>query len=186
MGKKIILAENAGFCFGVQRAVDLSLNNSEDTNNIYTLGPLIHNNDVVKKLKKNNIHEVEVDKISQLTPGTKVILRSHGVEKSVISNLKEKGLNIVDATCPYVTNIHKKVEKYHNNGYAIAIVGDCDHPEVIGINGWCDNSAIITKDGSDFNTIDNFPKKLCIVTQTTNKLSNFVKAVGEATKLTKE
>ncbi|MBU5316841.1 bifunctional 4-hydroxy-3-methylbut-2-enyl diphosphate reductase/30S ribosomal protein S1 [Clostridium bornimense] len=186
MGKKIILAENAGFCFGVQRAVDLSLNNSEENNNIYTLGPLIHNNDVVNKLKKNHIYEADVNEVSKLTPGTKVILRSHGVEKSVISDLQEQKLDIVDATCPYVTNIHKKVEKYYNNGYAIAIVGDANHPEVIGINGWCDNSAIITKDGSDFDEIENFPKKLCIVCQTTNKLSNFEKAVEEATRLTKE
>lgn len=173
---KVILATNAGFCFGVKRAVEEALKARKAYNvPIYTLGPLIHNNDVVNMLQKEEIYEVDLCDIDKLNKGDVIVIRSHGVSKKILETLKEKGLNIIDATCPYVSNIHKYVEKYHNQNYKIIILGDKNHPEVSGINGWCDDTAIITKDGSDLN---NIPKKVCVVSQTTEKKENWEKLLN--------
>jgi small subunit ribosomal protein S1/4-hydroxy-3-methylbut-2-en-1-yl diphosphate reductase len=169
--KNIILAQNAGFCYGVKRAVDTAINTKKKyKSKIYTLGPLIHNNDVVEFLKENQIYPIEIENIDLLNKNDVIIIRSHGIPKSTFDKLNIKGLTVVDATCPYVKNIHKKVEKYHELGYDIIIVGDKNHPEVIGINGWCNNEAIITRDGKDISRIQN---KTCVVSQTTEKLENF-------------
>lgn len=169
--REVILANNAGFCFGVQRAVEEALRIQKEENaKIYTLGPLIHNNDVVKFLEKNDIFSVELNDIDKLNEGDVIVIRSHGVSEEVLSILKEKKLKVTNATCPFVTNIQKKVKKYSNEGYHIVILGDKDHPEVIGINGWCNNSAIITKDG---NLEGDIPQKVCVVSQTTEKMKNW-------------
>ena len=97
--------------------------------------------------------------------------------------LESKGLIIIDATCPFVTNIQKKVNKYSKEGYQIVILGDKDHPEVIGINGWCNNSAIITKDGEFHGRI---PNKVCVVSQTTEKEENWVNTIKNLSVITKE
>jgi small subunit ribosomal protein S1 len=182
--KEILLAESAGFCFGVKRAVDEALNIKKSySKRIYTLGPLIHNNDVVNLLKENDIYPIDLNNISDLQEGDVVIIRSHGVPENVYSELKSKSLVIIDATCPYVSNIQKKAKKYHDIGYTIVIVGDNEHPEVIGINGWCDNKAIISKDGSNLN---NLPNKVCVVSQTTEKQENWQKVLNIIIKSCKE
>lgn len=173
--KKITLSKNAGFCFGVQRAVEEAIKIKNELNKkIYTLGPLIHNKDVVNYLEKNNIYEIEYNSIDSLEPNDTIVIRSHGVGKDIFDALKDKKLNIVNATCPYVTNIQKKVDKYSKLGYRIIILGDKNHPEVIGINGWCNNSAIITSDG---NFEVELPKKVCVVSQTTEKIANWKKTI---------
>ena len=104
--KKITLAENAGFCFGVQRAVEEAIKiQKQYSKKIYTLGPLIHNNDVVKFLEENNIYSVEFENIDMLKEGDVIVIRSHGVGIEVIESLKARNLIVVNATCPYVTNI---------------------------------------------------------------------------------
>ncbi|MBP2031844.1 4-hydroxy-3-methylbut-2-enyl diphosphate reductase [Clostridium algifaecis] len=182
---KVVLADNAGFCFGVKRAVEEALNskNKYSEKRIYTLGPLIHNNDVVNRLKEKDIYPIELDDIDNIDKNSVIIIRSHGVSKKVFDIIKEKGISIVNATCPYVLNIQKKVQKYSNLGYSILIVGDKYHPEVKGINGWCKNNAIISKDGSD---LSNLPAKLCIVSQTTEKQINFQKVLNVVVKNCKE
>ncbi|MGL4989973.1 MAG: 4-hydroxy-3-methylbut-2-enyl diphosphate reductase [Sarcina sp.] len=167
MKREIILAENAGFCFGVKRAVDetLKIKDSIDKG-IYTLGPLIHNKDVVNDLEKKNIKSINLDNIEFLNKDDVVVIRSHGVKEDVLSTLEKNGLKVANATCPYVTNIQRKAKEYYEKGYQIVIVGDENHPEVIGINGWCNDSAIITSD-VDNNLV--FPKKVCVVSQTTEK-----------------
>jgi (E)-4-hydroxy-3-methyl-but-2-enyl pyrophosphate reductase len=163
--KRITLADSAGFCFGVKRAVDTALNMKEKyKNEIYTLGPLIHNNDVVNFLKENSILPIELENISSLKENDTIIIRSHGVSEEALNILKKNKLNIIDATCPYVENIHSKVKKYYDLGYNVIIVGDKDHPEVIGINGWCNDSAVIVKSGLELSDI---PNKVCVVSQTT-------------------
>lgn len=180
----IILADRAGFCFGVKRAVDEALDVKKKYNKpVYTFGPLIHNNDVVKLLIKNSIFPVEFDEIDHLNEGDVIIIRSHGVSLSILEILRQKKLNIIDATCPYVSNIQRKVQKYYGEGYSIIIVGDKSHPEVIGINGWCQDNAIISKDGSD---IDSLPTKVCVVSQTTEKQDNWNKVLSKVTNLSKE
>ena len=182
--KEILLADKAGFCFGVKRAVDTALNKKKEyTDNIYTLGPLIHNNDVVELLKENNIYSIGNDDINKLDEDNVVIIRSHGVSEDILNTLKNKKLNIVDATCPYVNNIQMKVNNYYKLGYSILIVGDENHPEVIGINGWCDNSAIISKDGEN---LENLPRKICVVSQTTEKQSNWHKVLNKVIDQCKE
>ena len=173
--RNVILAKEAGFCFGVKRAVDETLKAKKQyKKNIYTLGPLIHNTDVVKYLEEKQIFAIELSDIDKLQANDVIIIRSHGVSKEVIKQLKKKGLIIINATCPFVTNIQKKVEKFSEEGYTIVIQGDENHPEVIGINGWCNNSAIITKDGS-LPRLDS--KKVCLVSQTTEKVENYNKTL---------
>lgn len=182
--KNIILAKNAGFCFGVKRAVDTSLDEQIKQNKtIYTLGPLIHNNDVVEFLKENKIYPIDITEVDKLQAGDTIIIRSHGVPEATIKYLNYLNLNIVDATCPFVTNIQKKVQKYSNLGYKIIILGDKEHPEVVGINGWCNDNAIIYKDG---NLNDEAPKKVCAVSQTTEKNRNWEKMISALSTSTKE
>lgn len=169
--REVILAQNAGFCFGVQRAVDEAIKIQEKHNKkIYTLGPLIHNNDVVKYLESNNIFSIEFGDITELSKGDVIVIRSHGVSEAIIDALEKKELTVINATCPFVANIQKKVKKYSKEGYHIVILGDKNHPEVIGINGWCNDKAIITKDGTFEGEI---PHKVCLVAQTTEKFKNW-------------
>jgi len=168
---EVILANNAGFCFGVQRAVNEALKIQKEHNaRIYTLGPLIHNNDVVKFLEENNIFSIELENIDKLNKGDVIVIRSHGVSEAILDILKKKQLTVLNATCPFVTIIQKKVKKYSKEGYHIVILGDENHPEVIGINGWCENKAIITKDGT---FKEGIPQKVCVVAQTTEKMKNW-------------
>lgn len=181
---RITLAASAGFCFGVKRAVDIALTMKEKYNSkVYTLGPLIHNNDVVDFLKENLIFPIELDSISSLKENDTIIIRSHGVSEEILNFLKKNNFNIVDATCPYVENIHKKVEKYYKLGYNIIIVGDKNHPEVIGINGWCNDSALIFKNGEDVVSI---PRKVCVVAQTTERQSTWEEVLTSIISSSKE
>lgn len=173
MFKEVIMAENAGFCFGVKRAVDKSTDlNKSKNSNIYTFGPLVHNNDVINTLREKGINPINISDLDKLSSEDTIIIRSHGVSPKVMEAIKNTGVQITDATCPYVSAIHKRVRKYYDLGYQIIIVGDENHPEVIGSNGWCYNSAIITKDGSNLAISSS---KVCIVAQTTEKKANLKK-----------
>ncbi|WP_099335665.1 bifunctional 4-hydroxy-3-methylbut-2-enyl diphosphate reductase/30S ribosomal protein S1 [Clostridium cadaveris] len=185
MNKQVILASNAGFCFGVKRAVDEALEVKEQHPGItvYTLGPLIHNSHAVNFLKDKNIEPIELENIETLKPNDFIIIRSHGIPKDIYEYLKEKKLNIIDATCPFVTKIQKKAEEYYKRGYKIIIVGDGNHPEVIGINGWCNNSSIFYKNGEFSEELTN---KVCVLSQTTERQENFEKAIEYVSKHCKE
>lgn len=180
----ISLADKSGFCFGVKRAVDEALCAREKFNRkIYTLGPLIHNDDVVNYLKENDIFPISIEDIDKLDQDDVIIIRSHGVSSNLLNYLQEKGLQVINATCPYVSNIQEKANKYYKLGYKIVIIGDKNHPEVIGINGWCNNEAIISKDGMD---IDYIPPKICVLSQTTEKQENWEKVLNVLIKESKE
>jgi len=183
---EIILADKAGFCFGVKRAVEMTekeLKNSDDK--IYSLGPLIHNPQAVKKFEEKGLKTI--DEIGEIN-NSKVVIRSHGVSKEVVDKMVEQNLDIIDSTCPYVKSVHKKVEEFHKQGYNIVIVGDKNHPEIIGINGWCNNEAFIINSEEE---ALNLPKmdKVCVVSQTTNTqekfitLSHIVKDKGDEVKI---
>ncbi|MDW7667590.1 MAG: 4-hydroxy-3-methylbut-2-enyl diphosphate reductase [Bacillota bacterium] len=175
--KKIEKAEHLGTCFGVERALEITYNALEDDKHIYCYGDLIHNNDVKKELENkglivlNDVNSIENEK------SDKIIFRSHGVSKSVYEESRNKGLEIIDATCPKVKKIHKIVQDCYNNDYTIILFGNKDHPELIGIKGWCNNEALIFQDLEDFkskeNQINN--KKFCVVFQTTYNLNKFEK-----------
>ncbi len=175
--KKIEKAKYLGTCFGVERALEITYNALEDDKHIYCYGDLIHNNDVKKELENkglivlNDVNSIENEK------SDKIIFRSHGVSKSVYEESRNKGLEIIDATCPKVKKIHKIVQDCYNNDYTIILFGNKDHPELIGIKGWCNNEALIFKDLEDFkskeNQINNM--KFCVVFQTTYNLNKFEK-----------
>ena len=188
---EIVIADHAGFCFGVKRATDIvSKELSSKDKNFYSLGPLIHNPQVVKDFEKkglkviNSMEDVEKDKIKD----SKVIIRSHGVSKSVTDNMAKIGLDYKDTTCPYVKSIYKKVVEYKKEGYDIIIIGDSNHPEVIGINGWCNNKAYIINSLEEANALPNM-NKVCVVSQTTNtkekfeSLSNIIREKGNEVKI---
>ncbi len=181
---EVTLANKAGFCFGVKRAVEETIRLREKYNkDIYTLGPLIHNNDVVKSLEEKGIHSITLEEAYNLKKNDVVVIRSHGVGKDVFDHLRKNNVIIENGTCPYVRNIQQKVEEYYNKGYNIIIVGDDKHPEVIGINGWCNDTAIISKDGEN---IDAIKSKVCVVSQTTEKQSNWEKVLNRIISLAKE
>ncbi len=167
---EIIIADNAGFCFGVKRAVDITTTELLNSNsNIYSLGPLIHNPQVVKSFEEKGLKTI--DEIEEIKNG-RVIIRSHGVSKSIIDKISDMSLDIIDSTCPYVKSVHKRVEEYQNQGYNIVIIGDASHPEIIGINGWCKNQAFIVNSLEEARNLSKMDK-ICVVSQTTNTQEKF-------------
>lgn len=163
--KKIILDKNAGFCFGVKRACDTAFAVAKESKEmICSYGPLIHNEEVIKCLEMKGV--VTMESIEALKPEGKTIIRSHGVGEDVYKLLKEKSIEIIDCTCPYVTKIHRIVKEYSEKGYTILIAGDPDHPEVQGILGWCNGNGYGVNEQK---TVDNIPvyDKICLVSQTT-------------------
>ena len=180
---KVKVAETAGFCFGVKRAVDKVYQLIEEgTHPIYTLGPIIHNEEVVTDLAAKGVQVIEEKDLTSLTEGT-VVIRSHGVGKAIYQELKENHLNYVDVTCPFVLKIHRIVEKQSHAGKHVVIFGDPDHPEVKGICGWCQGSYTVLKGRKD--TEQFTPpngKDICVVSQTTfnyNKFKELVEILRE-------
>lgn len=135
---EIILAKSAGFCFGVKRAVDYAYSKA-GKGDIYTYGPIIHNKEVTCDLDKKGVRVIE--NLHDVKSG-EVIIRSHGVPPSVYEALEKRSIEYTDCTCPFVKKIHNIVKDNYNKGKRIIIVGNKSHPEIIGINGWCQNSAI--------------------------------------------
>ncbi|MBZ2173794.1 bifunctional 4-hydroxy-3-methylbut-2-enyl diphosphate reductase/30S ribosomal protein S1 [Schnuerera sp. xch1] len=170
---KIYLAKNAGYCFGVKRAVEIAEKTIEESKdvNVSSLGPLTHNPQVVNKFSEKGLRVI--DKIDNLD-GDKIIIRSHGIPYNIQKKIEDSNIELIDCTCPYVKSIHKKVEEYNKKGYQVIIVGDRNHPEVIGINGWCNNEAIVVNSEEDAINIINYDK-ICVVSQTTNTLEKFEK-----------
>jgi len=169
---EIIISKHAGFCFGVERAINTALETIKNEEIVYSFGPLVHNQQVVDYLKDKGI--ITVDSIEDLKDKEvgAVIIRSHGLPKHTIEEIEKLGFKIVDCTCPFVKSVHKKVSEYSDKGYNISIIGDKDHPEVIGINGWCNNAAYIVNTVEDANNLE-FMDKVCIVSQTTNNIDKF-------------
>ena len=179
---EIRLAKSAGFCFGVKRAVEQVYNQAENGKNIYTYGPIIHNEEVVKDLEKKGVQVIEEENLEDIKEGT-VIIRSHGVEKAVCEHIQALGLQCVDATCPFVKRIHKVVEKESALGKQIVIVGSAVHPEVMGIMGWSESPAIVIETEEEADKID-LPtdREICVVSQTTFNYIKFHKIVEKLTK----
>ncbi len=173
--KEVRVAKSAGFCFGVQRAVDTVYEQVEKgILPIYTYGPIIHNEVVVKDLEEKGVRVIESrEELERLTEGT-VIIRSHGVGKEIYDLLESKGLTCVDATCPFVKKIHRIVEKESAAGRQIVIIGNDKHPEVEGIKGWCKDPAYVveTAEQAKFFRVPE-GKQLCIVSQTTFNYKKF-------------
>ena len=180
---KIKVAKTAGFCFGVKRAVDKVYELIESGGQaIYTLGPIIHNEEVVSDLERRGVRVIAEEELDTLNRGT-VVIRSHGVGRHVYENLETRGLDYVDVTCPFVLKIHRIVERESAAGRHIVIIGDKDHPEVRGICGWCQGSYTVLKDLEEAENFTPDPQKpLSVVSQTTfnyNKFKDLVEILGK-------
>lgn len=169
---EIIISKNAGFCFGVERAMNTALETIKNEEIVYSYGPLVHNQQVVNFLEDKGLITIDsIDDLLNKQIGS-VIIRSHGLPKHTIDEIEKLGFRIVDCTCPYVKSVHKKVSEYSDKGYDIVIIGDKNHPEVIGINGWCSNKAYIVNTIEDANKLEPMDR-VCVVSQTTNNMDKF-------------
>ncbi len=140
---EVLLAKTAGFCFGVKRAIDMVYDQVEK-GNVYTYGPIIHNEEVIKDLESKGVRIIHsIDDFDQIQGDGIVVIRSHGVEKSIYDKVKEKNMELVDATCPFVKKIHNIVNQDSKDGRKIIIIGDISHPEVQGIMGWCNGEPVV-------------------------------------------
>ena len=181
---EVIVAKTAGFCFGVERAVNQVYDQiKHGSGPIYTLGPIIHNEGVVRDLEEKGVKVLNSEnEISALTEGT-VIIRSHGVGKHIYDMLKAQGVQIVDATCPFVKKIHRIVQEQNLQGRRVIIIGDETHPEVEGIKGWGDARTMVVKNEEQMEKLPSFTgEKLCIVSQTTfnyNKFQDLVEKISK-------
>lgn len=178
---EVNLAKTAGFCFGVRRAVD-KVYEEAGKEQVYTYGPIIHNSEVVSDLEQRGVKVLrsreELEKISEGT----VIIRSHGVAKDIYELIRQKGLHLVDATCPFVLKIHRIVEKASAEGKQILIIGSAEHPEVEGIRGWCSGEVHVISDAEGLSEVDFGGKQTCVVSQTTfnyNKFQDIVEIIKE-------
>ena len=182
---KVIKAKTAGFCFGVKRAVDTVYEQVEKCGGrqIYTYGPIIHNEEVVKDMERKGVTVLRSEEELDALEDGIVIIRSHGVEKRIYDKLNARGIGIVDATCPFVKKIHDIVSEQSAQGKYIVIIGNPEHPEVRGIRGWAGERACVIQNSDD---AENFSpdknEKICIVSQTTfnyNKFKDLVEIISE-------
>ena len=175
---KVKVAETAGFCFGVKRAVDkvYELIDTEQKP-IFTLGPIIHNEGVVADLEARGVHvitEADLDSPDDTLQNGTVVIRSHGVGKPIYDKLKEKNISYVDVTCPFVLKNHRIVEKESLAGNHIIIIGDKDHPEVQGICGWCQGPYTVIRNKEEAEAfVPPKGKKISFVSQTTFNYNKF-------------
>ena len=181
---EIIVAKTAGFCFGVKRAVEKVYEQTETAGKpIYTYGPIIHNEEVVKDLEKRGVCVLETEEELKNLTGGVVVIRSHGVSRHIYQILEERGIQVVDATCPFVRKIHRIVEEQTAAGRKVIIIGNSAHPEVEGIKGWGNDDTLAVDSPEEVEKVS-FPPgtKVCIVSQTTfnyNKFKELVEKFSE-------
>lgn len=168
---EIKLAKNYGFCFGVKRAIEIA----EESKNATTMGPLIHNNEEINRLKEN-FDVTTAHSMDEIGDSSRVIIRTHGIVKEDLETLKSSKKEIIDATCPFVTKPQEIVEKMSKEKYKIIIFGDENHPEVKGVKSYAVNEAIVILSVEELKNIPLGPK-IAIVSQTTRKFVEFMKIV---------
>ena len=170
---KVIVAENCGFCPGVRSAISTAEKILRQERDVYSLGPIIHNKDVVERLAKAGLKTV--DSVEEIGSGT-VLIRSHGAAPEQIARIKEKKLNIIDATCVLVKRVQQIAKQLNDSGYKVVIIGNENHPEIQAVMG-CGRDVVVVADESD---LDKLPKngKLGIVCQTTQSPEHFGKMLG--------
>ncbi len=176
---EVKLAKTAGFCFGVKRAVDTVYEEIEKRKGpIYTYGPIIHNEEVVRDLEEKGVRVVENLKELLNLPKGPVIIRSHGVAEEVYTAIQRAGMECVDATCPFVKKIHRIVSEASNKGETVIIIGNDKHPEVEGVKGWCRTPVYVVKTEKEVQELElQEGEKLCIVSQTTFNYKKFKELV---------
>ncbi len=182
---EVIVAENAGFCFGVKRAVKMAFDAAGEEH-VHTLGPLIHNPQVVERLTEKGVRQVS--ELSEVKEGT-VILRSHGVTSpQVVADAQAAGLRVIDATCPFVTNAQRYAKQLVDEGYQVVMVGNRNHPETQSVLGHAGGDILVTEDFEEIQKrLNRFPKKrVGIISQTTQTYGTFSEIVVQCLKICEE
>ena len=169
---EINLAKNYGFCFGVKRAIEIA----EESQNATTMGPLIHNNEEINRLKMN-FDVTTAHTMDEIGDSSRVIIRTHGIVKEDLATLKASNKEVIDATCPFVTKPQEIVEEMSQSGYKIIIFGDDNHPEVKGVKSYAVNEPIVILGVEELKNVPLGPK-IAIVSQTTRKYTEFMKIVN--------
>lgn len=173
---EIIMAKRAGFCFGVKRAIDITIDKAkEEKEGLYTLGPIIHNPQVIERLQQEGIsplgeNELDSRKISAL------IIRTHGIPHQTHESILARGIKIIDATCPFVKNAQHYAKLLKENGYQVVILGDRNHPEVRGIVSYAGDDAIVLDEDT---TLPKLKPKVGVVVQTTQPIEALKKALSQ-------
>lgn len=180
---RVIIADQAGVCFGVKRALDLVQTEAEKSEGLATLGPLIHNPQVVSDLESKGVRVVKaVDQVD----GGAIVMPSHGVPREVQKTAEEAGLRVIDATCPFVANVHRRVEALAADGYLVVVVGDAGHSEVKAIRSAAGDDAIVISSADEVDGYEWAGKKVGIVSQTTQTPEHFGEVVGRIAAVAKE
>lgn len=175
---KVVVARQSGFCLGVKNAIKLAKETLAEKKYVYSLGPIIHNDEVVEELAKAGLRSV--GKVEQIPVGATVLIRSHGATLEQLKEIKEKGLNIADATCVLVKRVQKIAQTLYEQGYKVVIIGDENHPEVQAVAGFASDVVVVADSGN----LRKLPKngKLGIICQTTQNPDHFAEAVSEIIK----
>jgi 4-hydroxy-3-methylbut-2-enyl diphosphate reductase len=179
---EILLADKAGFCFGVKRAINTAFDAAAGRS-IYCLGPLIHNPQEVERLSQAGVRTVE--HFSTLEPGDSLIIRSHGVPPQVLAQAREKGLHIIDLTCPFVGKAQRDAEALKKEGYQVVVVGEKKHPEVQSILGYAGENGVVVEKADDIKDVK-LHSRLGVVAQTTQSYGNFSEIVLSLLRISKE
>ena len=176
------VAKSGGFCSGVQKAVDTAM--SIEPQNTYILGELIHNRTVTEEIARRGIRTVE--SVEEVPDGANLILRSHGVGRGIYERCREKGLQVVDRTCPFVRHTQELIDRYSKEGKSIVVVGEPHHPEVVGLCGWCAGEIVVISPAEEFEYGTLANKELVVVAQTTCRVEDFKKIIENIVKVCKK
>lgn len=172
---EIITAKRAGFCFGVKRAMDITVEMAEKNGaGVYTLGPIIHNPQVIEKLEKEGIHPIKEDEIEGREISA-LIIRTHGIPCQLYDNISARGFRIIDATCPFVKKAQRYAKLLKENGYQVVILGDINHPEVKGLMSYAGEDVLVVDEHSDLPALKS---KVGVVVQTTQPVEALKKVLS--------
>jgi small subunit ribosomal protein S1 len=180
---EIVLVSEGGFCFGVRRAMRMAEETVAEHGRGVTLGPLIHNKEVVARLESQGLRPAQ--KVEDIAPGEVVMLRTHGTGPRTICELQQRGVRLVDATCPFVARAQREAARYHREGYQVLVLGEPDHPEARGIAEHTGEAALIVESAADLAALE-LQKKVAVVCQTTQRLDNLQALVHDVLPLVTE
>lgn len=180
---EIVLVSEGGFCFGVRRAMKMAEETIAEHGNGATLGPLIHNKEVVARLESEGLRAA--GSVEDVQPGEVVMLRTHGTGPAAVCQLQERGVTVVDATCPFVARAQREAARYQAEGYQVLVLGEPDHPEARGIAEHTGEEAIIVESAADLATLK-LQKKIAVVCQTTQRLDSLQALVQDLLPLVTE
>jgi len=170
---QVLLAEEYGFCFGVERAVEMVEGALSEGANVRTLGPLIHNTQEIQRLEGEGVRTIDAP--AEVTAGVTAVIRAHGVTPEVQRELESRAERVIDATCPFVTKVQKLAERAAKEGRDVVVVGSPDHPEMIGVKGYAPDRAYVVRDAREVASLPPLHAPI-VVSQTTIKLSTFLEA----------